>query len=266
MVVNGLIYIYKPISIHKIIPDCDPFDEDKYTLKYIEQNGIENVRGGSFCTVELTDQQIDLINTMIKSASDKSGNFINSSIQSKIDEDLKDINDENVSSKASEIKSIYEEIHKLNKLIELTDFIKIDNLPEIKKESEDNNKINKLRDEQVKLGKYIDNKSRDYHDKIRKIDQEIRTLSAKHKYWRKIITEKYYNYDLFKQDISMTAFQGLRDKDIDIVILGLELIKFNLQKKKSLKQIYNKYHSEEYVKELLSRLYQMEIEIITSQI
>jgi hypothetical protein len=34
----------------------------------------------------------------------------------------------------------------------------------------------------------------------------------------------------------------------------------------ALRGLRNKYHSEEYVKELLSRLYQMEIEIITSQI
>ena len=40
---------YKPIEILKIIKNCDDFDEDIYTLKYMSKYGINNVRGGSFC-------------------------------------------------------------------------------------------------------------------------------------------------------------------------------------------------------------------------
>lgn len=39
---------YKPINIIELIPNCDDYDEDKYTLKYMEKYGINNVRGGSF--------------------------------------------------------------------------------------------------------------------------------------------------------------------------------------------------------------------------
>ena len=52
----------------------------------------------------------------------------------------------------------------------------------------------------------------------------------------------------------------------DYVILGLEVIKFNLENKKRLKEIYNEYYCEEFVKNLLSKLYEKEIKIIKSQI
>ena len=62
---------YKPINIHQIIPDCDDFDEDKYTLKYMKKYGINNVRGGSFCQLKLTDENRKTIEKMIKGSSDK---------------------------------------------------------------------------------------------------------------------------------------------------------------------------------------------------
>ena len=48
---------YKPISILKVYPDCDAFDEDKYTKIYMKKFGIRNARGGSYVTVKLTKQQ-----------------------------------------------------------------------------------------------------------------------------------------------------------------------------------------------------------------
>ena len=62
---------YKPINIHQLIPDCDIFDEDKYTLKYMKKYGINNVRGGSFCQMKLTNENKKIIEKMIMSATDK---------------------------------------------------------------------------------------------------------------------------------------------------------------------------------------------------
>ena len=62
---------YKPIKILKIISDCDDFDEDKYTLNCMKTYGIENVRGGSFCSIELEINEIKIIEKMIKSATNK---------------------------------------------------------------------------------------------------------------------------------------------------------------------------------------------------
>jgi cellular nucleic acid-binding protein len=62
---------YKPKKVLEIIPNCDNFDEDKYTLKYMEQYGINNVRGGSFCEIKLSDNNITTLNQMINSVTDK---------------------------------------------------------------------------------------------------------------------------------------------------------------------------------------------------
>jgi len=40
---------YKPLKLIETFEEKDDFDEDKYTLKYMNNYGIENVRGGSFC-------------------------------------------------------------------------------------------------------------------------------------------------------------------------------------------------------------------------
>ena len=61
---------YKPIEILKEIPNASPFDEDRYVKEYMMKYGIENVRGGSYCTLELTDEQIASIQKEIRGATD----------------------------------------------------------------------------------------------------------------------------------------------------------------------------------------------------
>lgn len=46
---------YPPIKILEIIPNCDDYDEDKYTRIYMDKYGIDNVRGGSYVTIKLDD-------------------------------------------------------------------------------------------------------------------------------------------------------------------------------------------------------------------
>jgi len=46
---------YKPIKVIEIIDDCDDYDEDKYVLKYMNKYGIENVRGGSYSSIILSN-------------------------------------------------------------------------------------------------------------------------------------------------------------------------------------------------------------------
>ena len=55
----------------EIIPDCDVYDEDKYTIKYMEKYGINNVRGGSFCQIRLSDNNLITLNQMIIGVSNK---------------------------------------------------------------------------------------------------------------------------------------------------------------------------------------------------
>jgi len=56
---------YKPQNIERIIPDCDDFDEDKWTLKYMGEKGIDNVRGGSFCEIKISHELHNFILRML---------------------------------------------------------------------------------------------------------------------------------------------------------------------------------------------------------
>lgn len=62
---------YKPVNIEEIIPDQDDLDEDKITLKYMRNVGINNVRGGSFCQLTLDEATKNVLQTMIYGSSNK---------------------------------------------------------------------------------------------------------------------------------------------------------------------------------------------------
>jgi hypothetical protein len=63
--------IYPPVKRIRLIPNCDVYDEDKYTLVYMEKYGISNVRGGSYCQVRLQKYQIQNLTNQIKGATDR---------------------------------------------------------------------------------------------------------------------------------------------------------------------------------------------------
>lgn len=46
---------YKPVSIIKQIKSTSQFDEDKYVKEYMSKYGIENVRGGTYTSIELDE-------------------------------------------------------------------------------------------------------------------------------------------------------------------------------------------------------------------
>lgn len=75
--------IYKPLKVIEIRPDCDDYDEDKITIQYMNKYGINNVRGGSFVSVELDKSTIELLKKMINGSNNncfncgKKGHFAN---------------------------------------------------------------------------------------------------------------------------------------------------------------------------------------------
>ena len=62
---------YKPLSLLELIQNCNDNDEDKYTIRYMGKYGINNVRGGSFCEIKLSDDNIITLNQIINSVNDK---------------------------------------------------------------------------------------------------------------------------------------------------------------------------------------------------
>ena len=70
---NGSLWTkkYTPIQLVELIPDCDDYDEDKYTIKYMDKYGIENVRGGSFVSIKLDDSTIEHLTRMSDGTNDR---------------------------------------------------------------------------------------------------------------------------------------------------------------------------------------------------
>lgn len=63
--------LHKPVRVLEIIKNCDDYDEDKYTRIYMDKYGIDNVRGGSFVTVQLSSATIDHLRQMSNRTNDK---------------------------------------------------------------------------------------------------------------------------------------------------------------------------------------------------
>jgi predicted GIY-YIG superfamily endonuclease len=62
---------YKPISIDRTIQNASSFDEDKHTKEYMSKYGIDNVRGGSYVQIKLTEEQKSALKLEIRGATDK---------------------------------------------------------------------------------------------------------------------------------------------------------------------------------------------------
>ncbi len=52
---------YKVLRVLKTFNTNNPFEEDKYTKIYMNKFGIDNVRGGSYCTIYLNKEQKKLL-------------------------------------------------------------------------------------------------------------------------------------------------------------------------------------------------------------
>ena len=62
---------YKPITVEKIIENASNFDEDKYTKEYMANFGIDNVRGGTYVSINLSTTQKETLQTEIWAAQNK---------------------------------------------------------------------------------------------------------------------------------------------------------------------------------------------------
>jgi len=73
---------YKPISIERTIENASSFDEDKYTKEYMSKYGIDNVRGGSYVQMSLSEFHTEALKMEIWGAKDlctqcgRSGHFV----------------------------------------------------------------------------------------------------------------------------------------------------------------------------------------------
>lgn len=74
---------HKPVEVIEIKNNVDSFDEDKYTKMYMKKYGLDNVRGGTYCHLVLSDDQVKVLNLELCTANNtcfkcgKSGHFAN---------------------------------------------------------------------------------------------------------------------------------------------------------------------------------------------
>ena len=62
---------YKPLNLYKLIENCDIFDIDKIVKKYMSKYGIDNVRGGSYLDIELSNEQKKTLQAEIYTSQNK---------------------------------------------------------------------------------------------------------------------------------------------------------------------------------------------------
>ena len=68
---SGWTKMYKPLKILEIITSYSEFDEDTNTLKYMKKHGVDNVRGGSFCELNLSKDNVNTLIKMLAGADDR---------------------------------------------------------------------------------------------------------------------------------------------------------------------------------------------------
>jgi hypothetical protein len=68
---SGWTGMYHPLRILDVDTAYDEFDEDRFTLKYMKEKGIDNVRGGSFCELNLSRENVVTLEKMLAGAEDR---------------------------------------------------------------------------------------------------------------------------------------------------------------------------------------------------
>lgn len=63
--------MHHPIRLIETIPNCDSFDEDKITKKYMAKYGIDSTRGGSYVTIKLDEKTKNFLRHEFITAEDR---------------------------------------------------------------------------------------------------------------------------------------------------------------------------------------------------
>jgi predicted GIY-YIG superfamily endonuclease len=96
---------YKPVIIEQIYKNVSPFEEDKITKETMVKYGINNVRGGTYCSIKLSSAEKETLEKEIRGAQDccfKCGNKTHFAKDCKNDEEDSDDDDDSDNSDDSD--------------------------------------------------------------------------------------------------------------------------------------------------------------------
>ncbi len=241
---------YKPIELYEMVDTYDDYDEDKYTLKYMKKYGIENVRGGSFTQIELSENQINTLQQMIKVQNnqcykcDSKDHFMNNCIFTQIESIVNNLhNKQEIISKLESVSNAYERISKLEDIRSQTQDVlefSVSDLRTKKRYDELTKELSKYRQnytvgDNMKLMKTIHEEIEDIRnefgfDKINKLEQICNLYS------------RYYNEERIKNEGN--------------IIKGMKLRRLAIQTNEELEVLYKEYKNIDYLEELLVALYE----------
>jgi|APSaa5957512535_1039671.scaffolds.fasta_scaffold72713_2 hypothetical protein len=63
--------LHHPLEVIEVYRNCNGFDEDYFTKQYMVTHGLVNVRGGSYCNIILSNNEIQILKKEIDTALDR---------------------------------------------------------------------------------------------------------------------------------------------------------------------------------------------------
>ena len=215
---------YKPLNLLNYY-DGTKHSEDEITIKYMEEYGIDNVRGGTFCKVKLPQYQIKTLNGMINSKNDTcfkcglKGHFITNCPNKKQDEVKSDKLCTRCGRNTHFVDKCYAKKHISGYYLKSkTDII---NKEQIGRTYPDKFKaIKSETKEQI-----IEQDGRTYPDKFETIESEIKDKQDNRTYPDKFETKE--QEDFIKEEIDLSSNVEIELKEFEINLVK-QLLKENL--------------------------------------
>lgn len=222
---------YPPHEIFESFKTDDRLDEDKTVKKYMMEYKIDNVRGGSYSSIKLEDWQLKSLEHEFTLANINENVELMANYVKNFDT-IEKINDE-----IEKVKSIHDKIAVLNKQITDTSIPTLDDIEGIR------TYINQRQSSQVQMNVATRN---------------LYTIITQ--YGEKIINIQKNSGRHNNEKIPFSCQNEQDFEQYDIV--ALQIIKFNLEKRQQLEELYAKFGNREHVRNQLIALYTKSINML----
>jgi hypothetical protein len=250
---NEFTYKYPITTLIELIQTNELLDVDKITKKYMIKYNIQNVRGGTYNKIILTDWQLKSLNNEFETIKFDNETNINIDI-------IKDYDTlEKIDTQIKILEDIYTNMQNIKQTIEQTNFIYEVILDDIKfvmkitKDIEQNNmKIQKLQQEiQQGIQQEIQEKNQELYQKNQQLHQKNQELYQKNQQLQQNIHQiyQYSNPEIININNNY--------------IKALKIISFNKIQNKKIQELENKYGQIQSIEQIIELLYMKQISLLS---